>query len=169
MHARYFRLFWVSWILIGCSMGVVYKECMNWPQYVQGFLPDYLEQYPKPTCFIVLTSNLHVYVNGSGPFLSSVALRKVLSSSFAWTRMLGSCSAIWRKNNKIKLTHSTQSRLLFYHVTLMLLCLFYKYFKRYFILLGFKGCGMGPWLVLVSPCFRENVVATCKIGSFLCS
>ena len=32
-----------------------------------------------------------------------------------------------------------------------------------------KGCGMGLWLVLVSPCFRENVVATCKIGSFLCS
>ena len=30
-----------------------------------------------------------------------------------------------------------------------------------------KGCGMGPWLVLVSPCFRENIVATCKIGSFL--
>ena len=28
---------------------------------------------------------------------------------------------------------------------------------------------MGPWLVLVSPCFRENVVVTCKIGSFLCS
>ena len=26
---------------------------------------------------------------------------------------------------------------------------------------------MGPWLVLVSPCFRKNVVATCKIGSFL--
>ena len=34
---------------------------------------------------------------------------------------------------------------------------------------SFKGCGMGPWLVLVSPCFRENVVATFKIGSFLCS
>ena len=33
----------------------------------------------------------------------------------------------------------------------------------------FKGCGMGPWLVLVASCFRENVVATCKIGSFLCS
>ena len=32
-----------------------------------------------------------------------------------------------------------------------------------------KGCGMGPWPVLVSPCFRKNVVATCKIGSFLCS
>ena len=31
-----------------------------------------------------------------------------------------------------------------------------------------KGCGIGPWLVLVSPCFRENVVVTCKIGSFLC-
>ena len=33
----------------------------------------------------------------------------------------------------------------------------------------FKGGGMGPLLVLVSPCFRENVVATCKTGSFLCS
>ena len=32
-----------------------------------------------------------------------------------------------------------------------------------------KGCGMGLWLVLVSPCFRENEVATCKIGPFLCS
>ena len=30
-----------------------------------------------------------------------------------------------------------------------------------------KGCGMGPWLVLVSPCL--NVVAKCKIGSFLYS
>ena len=28
---------------------------------------------------------------------------------------------------------------------------------------------MGPLLVLVSPCFGENVVITCKIGSFLCS
>ena len=28
---------------------------------------------------------------------------------------------------------------------------------------------MGPWLVLVSPCFRENVVATCNIGVFMCS
>ena len=31
-----------------------------------------------------------------------------------------------------------------------------------------KGCGMSPWLVLVSPCLRKNVVATCKIASFLC-
>ena len=37
------------------------------------------------------------------------------------------------------------------------------------IIFQLKGCGMGPWLVLVSPCFRENIVATCKIGSFLCS
>ena len=28
---------------------------------------------------------------------------------------------------------------------------------------------MGPWLVLVSSCFRKNVVATYKIWSFLCS
>ena len=33
----------------------------------------------------------------------------------------------------------------------------------------FKGCGMGTLFVLVSPCFRGNVVFTCKIGSFLCS
>ena len=32
-----------------------------------------------------------------------------------------------------------------------------------------RGRGMGPWLVLVSHCFRENEVATCKIGPFLCS
>ena len=32
-----------------------------------------------------------------------------------------------------------------------------------------KGCGMGTMFVLVSPCFMENVVVTCKIGSFLCS
>ena len=32
-----------------------------------------------------------------------------------------------------------------------------------------KECEMGPLLVLVSPCFRENVVVTCKIESFLCS
>ena len=30
-----------------------------------------------------------------------------------------------------------------------------------------NGCGMGPLLVLASPCFRENKVVTCKIGSFL--
>ena len=28
---------------------------------------------------------------------------------------------------------------------------------------------MGTLFVLVSPCFGENVVVTCKIGSFLCS
>ena len=33
----------------------------------------------------------------------------------------------------------------------------------------FKGCGMGLWLVLVSPWFTENVVAICKIRPFLCS
>ena len=37
------------------------------------------------------------------------------------------------------------------------------------LIVAFKGCGMGPWLVLVFPYFTENVVATCKIGSFLCS
>ena len=29
-----------------------------------------------------------------------------------------------------------------------------------------KGCEMGTLFVLVSPCFRENVVVTCKIVSF---
>ena len=42
-------------------------------------------------------------------------------------------------------------------------CLTYIWQKRYI-----KGCGMGTLFVLVSPCFRENVVVTCKIGSFLC-
>ena len=43
------------------------------------------------------------------------------------------------------------------------------YLFFYFVNIYVKGCGMGPWLVLVSPCFRENVVTTCKIGSVLCS
>ena len=37
------------------------------------------------------------------------------------------------------------------------------------IVSDFKGCGMGTLFVLVYPCFRENVVVTCKIESFLCS
>ena len=28
---------------------------------------------------------------------------------------------------------------------------------------------MGPLLVLVCPCFRENIIVTCKIVSVLCS
>ena len=32
-----------------------------------------------------------------------------------------------------------------------------------------KGCGMGTLFVLVSHCFRENVVVIWKIGSLLCS
>ena len=32
-----------------------------------------------------------------------------------------------------------------------------------------KRGDMGPLSVLVSPCFKEKVVVTCKIGSFLCS
>ena len=38
-----------------------------------------------------------------------------------------------------------------------------------FISDGIKGCGISILFVLVSPCFRECVVVTCKIGSFLCS
>ena len=46
----------------------------------------------------------------------------------------------------------------------------YCHLTKYHVsVIVFKGCGMGPWLVHVSPCFRGNVVATCKIESFLCS
>ena len=48
-------------------------------------------------------------------------------------------------------------------------CLFSIVSYRLMQIEHIKGCGMGLWLVLVSPCYRENVVATCKIGSFLCS
>ena len=34
---------------------------------------------------------------------------------------------------------------------------------------GFKGRVMDPLFVLVCPCFRENVVVTCKIVSSSCS
>ena len=45
----------------------------------------------------------------------------------------------------------------------------YKHLRGLMQERGLKGWWMGPLLVLVSPCFRENVVFTCKIGSFLCS
>ena len=32
-----------------------------------------------------------------------------------------------------------------------------------------KGTKIGPLLVLVCPCFQRNVIATCKIVSFLCN
>ena len=48
-------------------------------------------------------------------------------------------------------------------------CVSIHYISTNMITKALKGCGMGPWLVLVYPCFRENVVATCKIGCFLCS
>ena len=51
-------------------------------------------------------------------------------------------------------------------ILLLFLILLYFYWN---ILYCFKGCGMGTLFVLVSPSFRENVVVTCKIGSFLCS
>ena len=35
--------------------------------------------------------------------------------------------------------------------------------------INLRGVEWVHGLVLVSPCFRENVVATCKIGSFLWS
>ena len=56
------------------------------------------------------------------------------------------------------------------HMTVMLHCDWFSTFlDKIPIAHTLKGRGMGPWLVLVSPCFRENVVATCKIGGFLCS
>ena len=59
-----------------------------------------------------------------------------------------------------KINRATQTELLFFKVLL---------FQVVHLVAVVKGCGMGPWLVLVSSCFRENVVATCKIWSFLCS
>ena len=33
----------------------------------------------------------------------------------------------------------------------------------------FKGRVMGPRIALVCPCFRKNVIVTCKIVYFLCN
>ena len=54
----------------------------------------------------------------------------------------------------------------FYSLPVMYILL---WFEPIHVSYSFLQCGMGPWLVLVSPCFRDNVVATCKIGSILCS
>ena len=44
-----------------------------------------------------------------------------------------------------------------------------EFFRVPSLLRGVEWVHLRPWLVLVSPCFRENIVATCKIGSCLCS
>ena len=49
-------------------------------------------------------------------------------------------------------------------IKIKLLCIVWR--PQYFV---FKGCGMGTLFVLVSPSFRENVIVTSKIGSFLCN
>ena len=49
----------------------------------------------------------------------------------------------------------------------LFVCLFFFLFNLFWFNNDLKG--MGPWLVLVSPCLREIVIATCKIGSFLCN
>ena len=54
-------------------------------------------------------------------------------------------------------------------VTVSDIIMLHLYAHTYFST-SFKGCGMGPCLVLVSPCLRENVVVTCKNWVlFLCS
>ena len=44
--------------------------------------------------------------------------------------------------------------------------LYWSESKSYYLLacVFINGWGMGPLVVLVSPCFRENVVVTCKLG-----
>ena len=42
-------------------------------------------------------------------------------------------------------------------------------FVLYVYAIHLKGCGMGTLFVLVSPCFKENVLITCKIVFFVCS
>ena len=42
-------------------------------------------------------------------------------------------------------------------------------FKMVWTIMIFSQVQIDSWLVLVSSCFKENVVATCSIGSFLSS
>ena len=47
---------------------------------------------------------------------------------------------------------------------------YYSATMRYYaITMHFKGCGMGPWLILVSPCLRGKCSCHMQIGSFLCN
>ena len=42
-------------------------------------------------------------------------------------------------------------------------------FMNDFLIVCLKGTQMDPTLVLICPSFRENVIVTCRIVSFLCS
>ena len=56
------------------------------------------------------------------------------------------------------------------HVNVVLSILItFSWFHSHANFCYFKGRETCPLLVLVSPCFRENIIVTCKIVSFLCN
>ena len=91
----------------------------------------------------------------------------LFTSSSVWDVVLH--AAIMTPSPSIQLCAIASSRLLHPHAQVIISYWISEVNRSIERLKSFKGCGMGPWLVLVSPCFRENAVATCKIGSFLCS
>ena len=89
-----------------------------------------------------------------------------------WTFVLDcSCSKLKKKvNSKLVGTiqyNTIQYNTVQYNTKSIYMTIFPKGSER--LQGNLNGCGMGPLLVLVFPCFRENVNVTCKIGSFLCS
>ena len=99
-----------------------------------------------------------------------------LISQVWWTSSKLLCKELWRMNTaNVKSTQGIHTK--FMHWITGSNCCGHCITTHYlpsamihqFTFWLFKECGMGPLLIHVSPCFREIVVVTCKIGSFLCS
>ena len=73
---------------------------------------------------------------------------------------------LWVKSSSNDPLTDVTSRLLSTGQSVYSSCTFKKFTVICQIMRSIKGTQMGPLLVLVCPCFRENVIVTCKIVSF---
>ena len=101
----------------------------------------------------------HIPIYGSSPPPRS----KYIFADKVCVRSYDHCQVNWFTLSLMQTTDQNDdcTKPVAYHNSELVQCIMYVYL--------FDGCGMGPLPVLVFYCFRENVVVTCKIGSFLCS
>ena len=80
IDACYFCLFWVSWIQIGCSLCVLYADCMNMLQII----PTLISSLGGHICIGSTWVGVCVWI----PYVARVACRRALSAmNTIWTVM----------------------------------------------------------------------------------